>query len=150
MVVKNLVKLLNDSEVRFPILVPEKVFRILQICHARSMVFDNFYLANSMEGFEIKQSPHIGLYHMGARRWVGQGAVKILLSGWQFDAPCKKIGEHEYKVAFSNHSDFEQLMEYFSAARPRLVITDNYRSKDAPILAREIKHRLGIDAIAMP
>ncbi len=147
---QEVVKLLNDSDVSAPILVPEKVFRILKACQAQGMGLRNFFQSSSENGELIMDSPHIGLYHIGASRWISGGAVKIVLSGWQFDVACKKIGEHEYQVALSDHSDFEQLMEYFSAAHPRLVITDNYRSGDAPVLAREIKRRLGIDAIAMP
>ncbi|MGQ9617200.1 MAG: hypothetical protein ACUVWJ_12470 [Spirochaetota bacterium] len=147
---QEVVKILNESDITAPILVQEKVFRILQVCRAHGMNLSNFFQSDSYEGDLIMDSPHIGLYHMGANRWIFSGGVKIILSGWQFDVPCKRVGENEYQVALSDHSDFEQLMEYFSTARPRLVITDNYRSGDAPLLAREIKRRLNINAIAMP
>jgi putative mRNA 3-end processing factor len=147
---QEVVKLLNESDITAPILVQEKVFRILQVCRDHGMELSNFFHSDSYQGELILDSPHIGLYHMGASKWFFSEGVKIILSGWQFDVPCKRVGENEYQVALSDHSDFEQLMEYFSASRPKLVITDNYRSGDAPLLAREIKRRLNINAIAMP
>ncbi|MCJ7713781.1 hypothetical protein MUO66_04920, partial [Candidatus Bathyarchaeota archaeon] len=52
--------------------------------------------------------------------------------------------------ALSDHSDFEELIEYIKLSKPKKVITDNYRVKHGEILAREINKRLGIPAMAMP
>jgi predicted metal-dependent RNase len=49
----------------------------------------------------------------------------------------------------SDHSDFDGLIEYVRRAKPKRVITDNYRSSGEQ-LAREINRRLGIQATAMP
>jgi len=147
---QEVVKILNASDIDTPLVVPEKVFESLKICQFHGIDVKNFYLSKSDIGLEIQKSPHIGIYHMVTNRWVGKDAVKILLSGWQFDVPCKMIGENTYQVALSDHSDFNQLIEYCSQSNPGLIITDNYRAGDAPVLTQEIKSRLGINAISMP
>ena len=78
------------------------------------MKVKDFYFSKSDAGIEIRKSPHIGVYHTGAARWTGKDADKILLTGWQFDAPVKPIGEKKYRVALSDHPDFNQLLEYIS------------------------------------
>ena len=77
-------------------------------------------------------------------------SYKIMVSGWEFAEPCRQIGEKEYVIALSDHSDFEELIDYVRRCRPKLVITDNYRIGYAKVLAKEIKRRLGIRAIAAP
>jgi putative mRNA 3-end processing factor len=53
-------------------------------------------------------------------------------------------------VALSDHSDFNELLEYVERCNPRMVITDRHRSEAANIFAREIEKRLKIPAKAAP
>jgi putative mRNA 3-end processing factor len=133
-----------------PILMPRRVYAVAQICQRHGMELGGFLLAESDEGIEVSKGSHIGLYHMrAARRFEGSG-VKIYLSGWEFEIPVKKIGAREYEVALSDHSDFEQLLEYIEASDPKYVVTDGFRVGDAKALAKEIKKRLGKPARPMP
>ena len=92
----------------------------------------------------------VAFYHMGSRRCVGEDALRIHLSGWEFGSPCRQIGEREYRVALSDHSDFNGLLQYVRESKPKMVITDNYRVGDAYVLAREIRKRLNIPAEPVP
>jgi putative mRNA 3-end processing factor len=148
--VQEVVKTLNDSDVNVPIVVPEKIFRILNICRSHGMKVKDYYFSKSDEGTEIRRSHHIGIYHTASAGKAGIGSVKIHLSGWQFDAPVQQIGQNEYRVALSDHSDFKQLLEYISMVNPALVITDGYRARDASLFALEINNRLGIRAVSRP
>jgi putative mRNA 3-end processing factor len=51
-----------------------------------------------------------------------------------------------FRVALSNHADFEQTLEYVAATGAQLVITDNIRGPAAAELAVEIEKRLGVEA----
>ena len=84
------------------------------------------------------------------RRFRNVKNFRILVSGWEFAEPCRQIDEKEYVIALSDHSDFEELIDYVRRCRPKLVITDNYRIGYAKVLAKEIKRRLGIRAVAAP
>jgi putative mRNA 3-end processing factor len=148
--VQEVVKILNESEIDIPIVVPDKIYRILNICRSHGMKVRDFHLSKSDAGIEIKKSRHIGIYHTGTQRRIGRGGVRILLSGWQFDTPVKQIGEKEFRVALSDHSDFNQLIEYISMVNPSLVVTDGYRARDAGLFALEINNRLGIPAVSRP
>lgn len=68
---------------------------------------------------------------------------RLAVSGWAIDAGYKrKMGVHE-AFPFSDHADFNDLIEFVKGCEPELVIT-HHGSADS--LAYEIKSRLGIDA----
>jgi putative mRNA 3-end processing factor len=148
--VQEAVSILNDYDISAPILVPEKIFRILNICRSHGLKVKNYYFSGSEEGLEMRRSRHIGVYHTGSAGKIGSGPIKIYLSGWQFDAPVKQTGKKEFRVALSDHSDFKQLLEYISRVNPSLVILDGYRARGASLFALEVNNRLGIRAVSRP
>jgi len=81
---------------------------------------------------------------------VGFKNARITVSGWEFNTPCRQIGDREYLVALSDHSDFDGLIEYVKRSGAKQVITDNYRVSHGVVLAKEIHRRLGISAVPMP
>jgi putative mRNA 3-end processing factor len=81
---------------------------------------------------------------------VGVGGFRVYVSGWEFDSAVRRRAENEYIVALSDHSDFDGLMEYVQRAKPKLVVTDNFRVGHAETLAKEIRKRFGIPAFALP
>jgi len=87
---------------------------------------------------------------MNSRGSVGLNANRICVSGWEFHKPCRRIGEKEHVIALSDHSDFNGLIEYVRRASPKKVVTDNHGGRHGETLAKEIKRRLGIPAVAMP
>ena len=76
--------------------------------------------------------------------------MSIYLSGWLFGRPVKKINSREYIVAFSDHADFKQLLNYIDESKPKVVIIDGTRSSCASIFAREVTRRLGLHSIVLP
>jgi putative mRNA 3-end processing factor len=86
---------------------------------------------------------------MNQRQHVGLHNARICVSGWEFHKPYRQIGEREYLVALSDHSDFDGLIEYVKRSRAKQVITDNFRS-NGDALAKEINKRLGVCAVGMP
>ena len=95
-------------------------------------------------------APCIVFYHMRSRRKVGLGSFRVYVSGWEFGSPCREVADNEYVVALSDHSDFDDLIEYVRRSKPKLVITDNFRVGHAGTLAKEIRKRFGISASALP
>ncbi len=78
-----------------------------------------------------------------------EGKYVIHLTGW-IKGVIRRIHRHEYAIALSDHADFNQLLEYISEAKPKLVIVDGSRSVFAKIFAREVWRRLKIRSIVMP
>lgn len=145
-------QILQRAGVRAPFIVPEKVFRVSKICERHGMNLGMYLLSGDERARATLNSrePCVAFYHMGSRRYVGRDAFRVYVSGWEFREPCRRLGEKEYVLALSDHSDFEGLLRYVRWSRPKLVITDNYRFGDAETLAKEIKKRLKIPVKPLP
>jgi putative mRNA 3-end processing factor len=144
-------QLLRDADVSVPFVMPDRVHEIAQVCKRHGMRLGEMALSTDADGQELLGSnlPCVAFYHMNARGCVGLRNARICLSGWEFNSACKQIGEREYLVALSDHSDFDGLIEYVKRSRAKQVITDNYRSQGGA-LAKEIRKRLGVSARPMP
>jgi len=149
---QEVMQILHRTGIRVPFVVPEKVFRVSKICERHGMTLGRYLLSSSEEAQNVtkKHQPYVAFYHMGSRRYVGKDALRINVSGWEFESPCRRTAENEYVIALSDHSDFKGLIRYVKESKPKLVITDNYRAGDAVSLAREIQKKLNIPARPLP
>lgn len=148
---QEVMQILVNADVSVPFVMPERMFNLSKVCERHGMNLGCLTLSTRDEAKEMlnENLPCVAFYHMNARGSVGLDASRICVSGWEFRSPCRQIGQNEHIVALSDHSDFNGLIEYVRRSRPKRVITDNYRSC-GDTLAREIKRRLGISAVAMP
>ncbi len=149
---QEVMQILHTAGLKAPFIASEKVFQVSKACEKNGMRLGRLILSEQTEALELleRQAPCVAFYHMNTRANVGLGSFRIYVSGWEFDSAVRETGEKEYIVALSDHSDFEGLMEYVRRSRPKLVITENYRVSHAETLAREIRMRLGISAVALP
>ncbi len=76
--------------------------------------------------------------------------VHVVLTGWELSAPARRVTDNVYRVSFSDHAMFSEIIEYVEEARPSRVIVDSTRSKTAHLTAKYIERRLGIPAEPMP
>lgn len=145
-------QMLRSRGVRAPFVVPEKVFHVCKVCERHGMRLGQYLFSGSERAKAMldKKEEFVGFYHMGSRRNAGKGFLRVYLSGWEFRSSYRQVGEREFIVALSDHCDFEDLLDYVRRSRPRLVITDNFRVGDAKALAKEIRRRMGIEAVALP
>ncbi|MEN2999604.1 MAG: MBL fold metallo-hydrolase [Acidilobaceae archaeon] len=79
----------------------------------------------------------------------GRG-TKILATGWELRAPAVRVRDGVYRVGFSDHATFKDIMEYVKEAMPKRVIVDAYRGTDTKITAKYIERVLGIPAESQP
>ena len=144
-------QLLRDADVSVPFVMPDRVHEIAQVCKHHGMRIGDMSLSTDADGHRLLEDniPCVAFYHMNARGYVGLHNARICLSGWEFNTACKQIGDREYLVALSDHSDFDGLIEYVKRSKAKQVITDNYRSHGV-VLAKEIRKRLGVSAFPMP
>ena len=149
---QEVMQILRCADVGVPFVMPERVFHVSKVCEQHGMRLGSLTLSTNTDGQELLNCdlPCVAFYHMNARGSVGLRGSRICVSGWEFRAACRQIGEHEHLVALSDHSDFDGLIEYVKRCKPRRVVTDNFRVSHGETLAREIRKRLGIPAIAMP
>lgn len=149
---QEIMQLLRDSDVAVPFVMPQHVYEVAKVCERHGMRLGDVTLSSNEDGHQLLDDnlPCVAFYHMNARSYVGLQNARICVSGWEFNTPCKQIGEREYLVALSDHSDFDGLIEYVKRSKAKQVITDNYRVSHGAVLAKEIHKRLGVSAIAMP
>jgi putative mRNA 3-end processing factor len=149
---QEVMQILHSADVSVPFVMPERVFHVSQVCERHGMQLGCLTLSTAKEGRELldENLPCVAFYHMNSRGYVGLDSSRICVSGWEFHSPCRQIGAKEHLIALSDHSDFDDLIEYVRRSKPKHVITDNYRVNHGETLAKEIKKRLGIHAVAMP
>lgn len=149
---QEIMQILNKADVSVPYVMPEKVYQISKVCEHHGMNLGCLTQSTQREGKILLEEnlPCVAFYHMNSRQRVGLLDERICVSGWEFRSPCRRIGEKEYLIALSDHSDFNGLIEYVRQAKPKRVITDNHNGGHGEALAKEIIKRLGISAIAMP
>ncbi|MDI6691012.1 MAG: MBL fold metallo-hydrolase [Candidatus Bathyarchaeota archaeon] len=149
---QEVMQILRDADVNAPFIAPERVLHVSKVCENHGMRIGRLIPLEEREAVELlkENSPCIIFYHMNAKNRVVKGALRIYVSGWEFDTPCREIAEREYIIALSDHSDFDDLMEYVRRSKPKLVITDNFRIGHADKLAKEISKRFGISALPLP
>ncbi|MGQ9538994.1 MAG: MBL fold metallo-hydrolase [Candidatus Bathycorpusculaceae bacterium] len=149
---QEVMQILHDAGLRFPFVAPERVFHVSKICEKHGMRVGRLMRLEEKEAKTMleRNQPCVAFYHMGLRGKVGQGGFCVYVSGWEFDVPCREIGDKEFVIALSDHSDFDGLMEYVRRSKPRLVITDNFRVGYAETLARHIQKRFNVSAVALP
>lgn len=149
---QEVMQILHKAHVTVPYVMPEKVYNISKVCERHGMQLGCLTLSTQKEGKQLldENLPCVAFYHMNSRNRVGLLDERICISGWEFRSPCRRIGEREYVLALSDHSDFDGLIEYVRQAKPKRVITDNHAGGHGEALAKEIKKRLKIPAVAMP
>jgi putative mRNA 3-end processing factor len=149
---QEVMQILHDADVAVPFVMPEKVYNISKVGERHGMRLGCITLSHEKEGKQLLEEnlTCVAFYHMNQRGSVGHNSHRICVSGWEFRSPCRRIGEKEYVVALSDHSDFNGLIEYVRQAAPKRVITDNHGGGHGEALAKEIQKRLGIPAVAMP
>jgi putative mRNA 3-end processing factor len=74
----------------------------------------------------------------------------IKLTGMELRGVVYRVADNVFNVSFSDHATFREVIEYVESARPRLVVVDAYRGREARFTAKYIERRLGIRAIAQP
>jgi putative mRNA 3-end processing factor len=149
---QEVMQMLRKADVQVPFVMPDKVYEVSKACQKHGMNLGCMSLDTSKEGQELLGGnlPCVAFYHTSARSKVGLKNARICVSGWEFQNPCRQIGDREFLVALSDHSDFDSLIEYVKQSKAKQVITDNYRASHGKVLADEIIKRLGISAVAQP
>jgi putative mRNA 3-end processing factor len=150
---QKMMRILYEAKIKTPFIVPEKIFRVSKVCERHGMKLGKQLLQFDCEQAQsvlTHNDPSVVFYHSYSRKKIEGESLRIRASGWEFRKPCRKVGTNEYVVALSDHSDFNELLEYVERCNPRMVITDKYRSEAANVFAREIEKRLNIPAKSAP
>jgi putative mRNA 3-end processing factor len=92
---------------------------------------------------------YLRVYGKGDRVPTDRGrSSRITLSAFmtRSDDPVLEYSDVAYRVALSDHADFEGTLDYVQATGAKFVVTDNTRGGNGVRLALEIQNRLGTPA----
>jgi putative mRNA 3-end processing factor len=150
---QKMMQILYEAKIKTPFIVPEKIHKVSKICEKHGMKLGKHLLQYGDEEAQTilnQNEPSVVFYHAYSRKKVEREALKIRASGWEFRKPYRRVGMNDYVVALSDHSDFNELLQYVERCNPKMVITDRHRSEAARIFAKEVEKRLKIPAKAAP
>ena len=137
------------GDVGVPIVASERLLREIGIYHDYGFGVCDVEALTSVAGQKaIKERSYIRLYSKGD----GYGndlieGTTIQCSAYMVppDRPLLRLSPRAYRVALSNHADFEETLGFVEATGARYVVTDNTRNYGIE-LAREIGARIpGVD-----
>ena len=93
---------------------------------------------------------HVRLWGTGDPSIIDPGpSTTIILSAFMASTtnPVLEHSNRSFRVAMSNHADFDGTLEYVKATGATYVVTDNSRGGHAVELALELRRLLGIEAV---
>ncbi len=146
-------KILREHGVTEPFLMPPKMYRITKVIERYGYSVGEYYNTMSRDGRVLLSSTtrYVLFQHMNRAKYRNlRRGLNIILSGWEFHEPVKKVDRNTWLIALSDHADYDDLIKYVEEASPRLVVVDNSRQGEAYELARGIREKLGVEAIVLP
>ena len=138
------------DQFKVPMVGSAAVCRDVKVYRNYGYAIDDIANVDSPEFEPIEAgAPHIRLYSLGDSDPVGIiGQTVLYLSAYwsQETDPLLTIAADRYRLAMSDHADFEGTLAYVVATGAKRVVTDNTRGGHAITLAGEINRRLNIEA----
>jgi len=144
--------ILRERGVDEPFIMNEKVYAFTRVAEKYGWRINNYYQAGTREAREIMMSNRFVLFeHMNRVKYrrLNGVALNIVLTGHEYREPIRRIDEHTWITALSDHADFDELMSYVEASQPRIVVVDGYREGYPKEFAEELRKR-GWRAYVLP
>jgi putative mRNA 3-end processing factor len=147
-----LMSTLTNAGVKIPFICGPKDFQWIEVYRRYGYTIGTVLQQGSPEATEIQKSgsPFISFHRIGSTVPEAKDFLKIRVSAFMAKEDFYELQPNYYVIALSDHADFNGLLEYVRRSEAQLVITDGSRCPKAYTLAREIKERLGIEALALP
>ena len=140
---------LLGGNIGVPILASDRLIREANVYKRHGFAAENLVFFNSDEGRAVlKGRAYVRLYSKGdgfdKERLEG---TSVTISAFMADRahPLLTYSERAYKIALSNHADFNGTLDYIRATGAKRVITDNTRNHGWQ-LAIAVKNHLGVEA----
>ena len=140
---------LLGGNVGVPIVATRQLIREVHVYREHGFAAESILPLDSDEGrAAMEERAYVRLYSKGDR--FGKERIEgtsVTISAYMADRhyPLVTYSDRSYKVALSNHADFDGTLEYVRATGAQRVVTDNTRNYGVH-LALALSERLGVDA----
>ncbi len=133
-----------------PILASERLIGEVKVYQNHGSAIGDLYALDSDAGQSaMRERAYIRLYSKGdglGNEPIGETSVTCSAYMANADDPLVTYSDRAYRVALSNHADFNETLEYVKATRAKKIVTDNTRNHGVD-LATAINERLpGVQA----
>lgn len=150
---QEVMNILRENKINDPFIMPPKIYRVTKIAEKYGEKIGEYYNIYSADGRRLRKNTnrYILFLHMSRAKYRDlRKGLNIILSGWEFREPIKRIDSNTWLVAFSDHSDYDDLIGYVKIAKPRLVVVEGARGGAPYHLAKAISRLLDIPSIVLP
>ena len=141
---------LLDGALQCPIVGTGRLCKEVQVYRTFGYSIPKVVSIDTDEGREIlAQDRYVRFIGKGDRSPADlSSGTTITLSAYmgRSDDPVLEYSDKAYRVAMSNHADFNGTLEYVKATGAHYVVTDNSRGNHAVELANALRTELGVDA----
>ena len=150
--IQEVMSLLRREGLDTPYIVGHKEYLLAKAAEKEGLSFGEYFHEDSDEAKEImKDGWYIYFHHMNSKRKSMNGSGNhLILSGWEFSSPFRRLGRRKWIVAFSDHADFNALVDYIVRARPRIVLVNDRRSTHGDLFVEYLKRKHGLKAYLLP
>jgi len=146
--VNEVMSLLRQGGVDAPFVLAPKVYMMTKKAESLGFRFGDYLLAGSRESREVIRGRwYVYLDHSSRATPGSRDVSTLILSGWEFRSPIRRVSGRTWHVAFSDHSDFRGLVRYVSGVRPRKLYVVKARSNGAEEFASYVAKNLGIQEV---
>ena len=139
-----------EGVIKTPIIASPRLCNELEVYQRHGYSFAEVLNASAKEGkLALNEGRYIRLYGTGDQRPTDPGeATSITLNALmnRLDDPVVEYSEKAFRVALSDHADYEETLEYVRATGAKKVMTDTTRGGHGVELAQALKRELGVDA----
>lgn len=138
------------GNVSVPILASSRLLREISIYREYGFAVGDLYALDSDLGLSaIKNRSYVRLYSKGdgyGNELVEGTTVECSAFMVRTDEPMLQFSNRAYRVALSNHADFEGTLAYVEATGAKTVITDNTRNHGVDLAVAINAHLAGVRA----
>ncbi len=158
--IQEVMQLLRSHGVTAPFITPLRPYVAAKIMKSHGISIGEVYYEYDLKAREILRDGWF-VYFLETREWRrrrdyerrvnGRRPTHVLLTGWEFGDSFRRLSGREWIVSFSDHADFDQLVEYVELSKPKKLIVDASRAGSAAYeFAKYVSLHLNIPAIALP
>ena len=150
--VQEVMDILRRNDLDAPFILSHKQYVLAKVAERFGMNFGDYLHANSKEAEDVMRDGwYVYFTHLTASRRAPNGLGNhVLLSGWEFSRPFKRLGSRRWLVAFSDHADFMGLVKYVEEAKPEQVIVNIRRSTAGEKFGDYVAKKLGVKVKLLP
>lgn len=143
--------ILRKRGISEPFIMNERIYAVTRVAEKYGWKIGNYYKRGAGNACGTTEKYCIFFEHMSKAKYrrLNGTVLNIVLTGHEYNEPVRKVDEYTWVVSFSDHADFDELVEYVEKSQPKLVVIDGSREGYPHTFAKELKKR-GWNAVVLP